>query len=118
MSTPRGCPYQRGSIVLFIFSLFYFYFYFLFVVLHDLPFGRLTYDPSTGQYNEPDGVGIRVANFGLTKSVEYLDNSDNILSKFITKYFHQMVEYFVKAGYTRDADIVAAPYDWRKSPCM
>lgn len=81
-------------------------------------FGRLEFDPETFKYNEPDGVEVRVPDFGSTKSIEYLDASTDIAARYVTKYFHDIVQYFVdNAGYERDESIVAAPYDWRKSPC-
>ncbi|XP_065177785.1 phospholipase A2 group XV-like [Sycon ciliatum] len=77
----------------------------------------LEFDVNTLKYNEPEGIETRIPNFGSTKSIEYLDNSTNFAVKEITKYFHDIVQYFVdNAGYERDESIVAAPYDWRKSP--
>ncbi|XP_065177783.1 phospholipase A2 group XV-like [Sycon ciliatum] len=77
----------------------------------------LEFDVNTLKYNDPEGIETRIPNFGSTKSIEYLDNSTDFIIRAETKYFHDMVQYFVdNAGYERDESIVAAPYDWRKSP--
>ena len=75
---------------------------------------RLKYEPTTGEYVNNRGVETRVPDFGGTSSIEYMDPD----TKFIetTDYFHDMIQWFVDKGYTREKDIVGAPYDWRYSP--
>eukprot|EP00117_Sycon_ciliatum_P024946 scpid67050/ scgid5343/ Phosphatidylcholine-sterol acyltransferase; Lecithin-cholesterol acyltransferase; Phospholipid-cholesterol acyltransferase len=78
---------------------------------------RLDFDPMSLEYSEPEGMQIRVPHFGSTASVEYLDRDPLVKLIPESHYLHAMVNFFVKEhGYTRDVDIVAAPYDWRKSP--
>ena len=65
---------------------------------------RLNY--SNG-YSDGQGVNITAANFGNMSSVEILDLQNE------RPYFHSFVEFFVKQRYIRNANIRAAPYDWR-----
>ncbi|XP_065181884.1 phospholipase A2 group XV-like [Sycon ciliatum] len=77
----------------------------------------LVFDANTRTYNDQDGVQVRVPYFGSTESIEYLDDGSSPVTRDTTNYYHAIVQYFVdNAGYVRDESLVAAPYDWRKSP--
>ncbi|XP_075044917.1 LOW QUALITY PROTEIN: lysosomal phospholipase A and acyltransferase [Mixophyes fleayi] len=60
----------------------------------------------------PAGVAVRVPGFGQTTSLEFLDPS----KRSVGIYFYTLVQTMVDWGYTRDANIRGAPYDWRKAP--
>ncbi len=83
-------------------------------IIHLHTNNRLKYEPTTGEYVNNKGVETRIPDFGGTSSIEYMDPDTKFIEK--TDYFHDMIEWFVKKGYTRGKDIVGAPYDWRYSP--
>lgn len=58
------------------------------------------------------GVDIRVAGFGATESVEWLDKSKASQGR----YFFDIVDSMVSWGYRRGKNVIGAPFDWRKSP--
>jgi pimeloyl-ACP methyl ester carboxylesterase len=62
----------------------------------------------------PD-VDVSVRHPWSTASIEYLD--DNPETQQDSLYFYEFVEFLVtNAGYVRDVNITAAPFDWRHSP--
>ncbi|XP_030633200.1 lysosomal phospholipase A and acyltransferase [Chanos chanos] len=73
---------------------------------------RLIYNRTTRSTEAPPGVDIRMPGFGQTYSLEYLDPS----KRSVGMYFFTIVQALVDWGYTRDADVRGAPYDWRKAP--
>lgn len=73
---------------------------------------RLHYDLKKRRtYNTP-GVDVRPSNFGSIQSVE---QSRPKLHGMVN-YFKQLVESLKGMGYTRDQNILAAPYDFRVAP--
>lgn len=75
---------------------------------------RLDYDETTGALTEPPGVEFRVPGYGHTSTVEHLDPA---LAPFgATAYMAGVVRALVAEGYTRGRDVVAAPYDFRRTP--
>jgi len=79
---------------------------------------KLVYDNTTKSSGNVAGVTTRVPGWGSTSSVEYLDPSWSawVLAD-AGNYMHSLVEHLVATlGYTRDRDLVAAPYDFRFAP--
>ena len=70
----------------------------------------MQYDSQTNTYTNYPGIEVRAPGFGLTDTVEYLDDAKSV------GYFNEFVEYFVQNGYKRNETIRAAPYDWRLAP--
>jgi len=79
---------------------------------------KLVYDAKTRRSRNMPGVSTRVPGWGSTSSVEYLDPSWSAwLLADAGNYMHTLVEHLVtQLGYTRDRDVVAAPYDFRYAP--
>ncbi|MFT7813914.1 group XV phospholipase A2 [Arapaima gigas] len=73
---------------------------------------RLIYNWTTRCTEAPPGVDVRVPGFGQTYPLEYLDPS----KRSVGIYFFTIVQSLVNWGYTRNADVRGAPYDWRKAP--
>lgn len=73
---------------------------------------RLVYNTTTRRSQNLPGVMTRVAGFGKTESVEYIDPA-KVMG---TGYFDQLVKQLVKFGYERDKNIYGAPYDFRRAP--
>lgn len=73
---------------------------------------RLVIDPKTGQTDNAPGVDIRVPDFGKVESVEFLDASIRDRSA----YFASIIERYEALGYERNANLLAAPYDFRLAP--
>lgn len=74
---------------------------------------RLVFDNQTKTTTNRDGVDIMVKDFGLTDTVEYLDDS----RYSVTQYFGAIADALVKKfDYIRGVNIRGAPYDWRKAP--
>lgn len=73
---------------------------------------RLVYHAENHTTTNSPGVLIRQPNFGNTSSVEFLDESEMTS----TSYFYYIVESLVSSGYTRNINIMGAPYDFRKAP--
>lgn len=73
---------------------------------------RLVFNTTTGLSENMPGVDIRVAGFGATEAVEWLDKSKASQGR----YFFDIVDSMVSWGYRRGKDVVGAPFDWRKSP--
>ncbi|XP_034033127.1 phosphatidylcholine-sterol acyltransferase [Thalassophryne amazonica] len=71
---------------------------------------RLVYNRTTRQSSNSPGVEVRVPGFGMTYSIEFLDQNR------LTGYFHTMVEHLVNMGYVRNETVRGAPYDWRFAP--
>ncbi|KPP65900.1 group XV phospholipase A2-like [Scleropages formosus] len=72
----------------------------------------MIYNWTTRSTEAPPGVDVRVPGFGQTYPLEYLDPS----KRPVGIYFFSIVQSLVDWGYTRNADIRGAPYDWRKAP--
>lgn len=74
---------------------------------------RLEYDYASNTTKNTAGVEIRVKNDEHISSVEYLNDIQiNGLA-----YFAPIIEKLVTAlNYTREADLLGAPYDFRKAP--
>ncbi|KAL4593110.1 group XV phospholipase A2, partial [Arapaima gigas] len=72
----------------------------------------LIYNWTTRCTEAPPGVDVRVPGFGQTYPLEYLDPS----KRSVGIYFFTIVQSLVNWGYTRNADVRGAPYDWRKAP--
>lgn len=74
---------------------------------------RLEYNRTTHKSSNSPGVHIRAPKFGSLDSVAYLD----ILHMPKTDYFENIIATVEKQnGYTRDVDMVAAPFDFRLAP--
>lgn len=74
---------------------------------------RLVYNKTTRLTQNSPGVEIRPANFGSLDSVDYLD----ILRVPKTDYFDEIIKQLIaRKSYTRDLDMVGAPFDFRKAP--
>ncbi len=71
---------------------------------------KLLYDSSTDTFRNNDGVETRVPCYGDVCGFEYLDKSIKFGD---SAYFHDLIDAFVSAGYTRGKDLVGAPYDFR-----
>lgn len=71
---------------------------------------RLVYNRTTRRSSNSPGVQVRAPGFGQTHSIEFLDPNK------LAGYFHTMVQYLVNMGYTRNATVRGAPYDWRLPP--
>ena len=66
-------------------------------------------------YNTP-GVETMVPFFGTTDGIENLSDWNSIFFSY-TQYFYHIVDLMVtKLNYTRNVDVVGAPYDFRKAP--
>ncbi|CAJ0944365.1 unnamed protein product, partial [Mesorhabditis belari] len=73
---------------------------------------KLVYNSSSGFSSNMPGVDVRVPGMGDTSTVEWLDPSNASTGS----YFFTMVDMMATWGYRRGKSVVAAPYDWRKSP--
>lgn len=73
---------------------------------------QLVFNTTTGLSENMPGVDIRVAGFGASESVEWLDKSKASQGR----YFFDIVDSMVSWGYRRGKDVVGAPFDWRRSP--
>lgn len=74
---------------------------------------RLQFDTVTNRTLNADGVQIRTECFGTTDCIEWLDPHHFIP---LGRYFHDIIESFVRNGYEVNNTLKAATYDWRKSP--
>jgi len=74
---------------------------------------KLNYDPESGLNSNTDGVDIRTECWGETDCIEWLDPHHLIPDG---RYFHDLVQSFVRNGYTVNFNLRAAAYDWRYSP--
>lgn len=74
---------------------------------------RLQFDPKTNITFNADGVEIRTECFGTTDCIEWLDPHHMIPAG---RYFHDIIQSFVRNGYEVNNTLKAATYDWRKSP--
>jgi len=78
---------------------------------------KLVYNKTSKTSSNVEGVSTRVPGWGDTSSMEYLDPS---WSAWVLgdagNYLHDLVEFLVKQGYTRGADLRGAPYDFRFAP--
>ena len=74
---------------------------------------KLNYDQQKGECQNTDGVDIRRECFGHTDCIEWLDPHHLIPAG---RYFHDIIQSFVRNGYTVDYNLKAATYDWRYSP--
>lgn len=72
---------------------------------------KLIYNSTTRGTQNPPGVSTRVADFGKCSSVEYISS----LKLPGTSYFVTMVQRLIDIGYVRDKNILAAPYDFRRT---
>jgi lysophospholipase-3 len=70
------------------------------------------FNKTDGTTHSPEGVDIKILDWGNTSTVEWLDPS-----KISTgHYFATIAENAVHWGYTRGKDIRGMPYDFRKAP--
>ena len=97
-------------------------FYNLWVNTEQLTFGiycfkqnmALVYDPATGTTSNIQGVTTRIPGTppaGTTAEVEWLDPKD----KYLTGYYHKMVEKLTSIGYESGVNLHGAPYDFRRA---
>lgn len=73
----------------------------------------LEYNNMTKTTNNPEGVQIRPECWGDTDCIEWLDPHHLIGPG---RYFHDIIQAFVRNGYEVNNTLKAATYDWRKSP--
>lgn len=74
---------------------------------------KLHYNKTTRTTSNSDGVDIRPTKFGSLDGVDYLD----IANWYKTDYFHSIIQKLQASnGYSRDVDMVGAPFDFRKAP--
>ncbi|CAJ0577555.1 unnamed protein product, partial [Mesorhabditis spiculigera] len=73
---------------------------------------KLVYNTTSGLSSNMPGVDIRVPGFSATETIEWLDPSNASTGS----YFFTLVDMMAQWGYKRGKSVVAAPYDWRKSP--
>uniref|UniRef100_T1J256 Group XV phospholipase A2 n=1 Tax=Strigamia maritima TaxID=126957 RepID=T1J256_STRMM len=73
---------------------------------------RLVYNNVTRTTTSPPGVDIQIPGFGNTSTVEALDP----FYPTISGYFKNIADALAAQGYTRNVNIRAAPYDFRKAP--
>lgn len=73
---------------------------------------KLIYDNKTRTTRNSPGVDIRVAGWGSSETVEWLDPSHASTGA----YFKDIGNVLVSLGYVRNASIKGAPYDFRKAP--
>ena len=83
---------------------------------HQVDNMKLTYNITDRKtYNTP-GVETVVPGFGTTDTIENLSDWNSIFFSY-TQYFYHIVENMVtQLNYTRNVDVVGAPYDFRKAP--
>lgn len=74
---------------------------------------RLVYNNKTHKTSYPNGVDIRIPNFGDTDTVEWLSRQ-HISSKL--GYYATLVTSLTQWGYVRNKSVRGAPYDFRKAP--
>lgn len=58
-------------------------------------------------------ANIHVPKLGSTVEIEQLTKNKTPFSG----YFDQLVKMLLKIGYTRNVNLIGAPYDFRKFPC-
>lgn len=73
---------------------------------------RLEYNPQTGYTKQPQGVEVRVPDFGSVKSVNHLD----LRQPQATEYFAKIIKRYEQLGYQAKVNLFAAPYDFRLAP--
>ena len=74
---------------------------------------KLHYNETTGRNKNTEGVELRPECYGSTDCIEWLDPHHLIPAG---RYFHDIIQSFVREGYTVDYNLKAATYDWRYSP--
>ena len=74
---------------------------------------KLHYNETTGLNRNTEGVELRPECYGSTDCIEWLDPHHLIPAG---RYFHDIIQSFVREGYTVDYNLKAATYDWRYSP--
>ena len=74
---------------------------------------KLHYTETTGRNKNTEGVELRPECYGSTDCIEWLDPHHLIPAG---RYFHDIIQSFVREGYTVDYNLKAATYDWRYSP--
>ena len=74
----------------------------------------LVYDHATRTTSDMQGVTTRIPGTppaGTTAEVEWLDPKD----KYLTGYYHKMVEKLTSIGYESGVNLHGAPYDFRRA---
>lgn len=74
---------------------------------------KLHYNETSGRNQNTEGVELRPECYGSTDCIEWLDPHHLIPAG---RYFHDIIQSFVREGYTVDYNLKAATYDWRYSP--
>uniref|UniRef100_A0A7E4V9W5 Group XV phospholipase A2 n=1 Tax=Panagrellus redivivus TaxID=6233 RepID=A0A7E4V9W5_PANRE len=73
---------------------------------------RLEFNTTLQRSDNSPGVDVRVPDFGTTDSVEWLDPSKASQGN----YFAYIADTLVQWGYKKNKNLVAAGFDWRRSP--
>lgn len=73
---------------------------------------QISYNTSTGNYTNREGVNIRPTDFGGVKGVAYLDYKFGIPIS-LTSYYSSIIKSLEEIGYVAGQNLHGAPYDWR-----
>jgi len=73
---------------------------------------KLVYNSTTRRTSNVPGVVTRVNGFAKSEPVEFVNPS----RVYGTNYFDAVVKQLIQYGYSRDKNILGAPYDFRRAP--
>jgi lysophospholipase-3 len=73
----------------------------------------MKYNRTAGRTMTSAGVVIRPKAFGKLDGIEYLTDQMHLDA---VSYYAHIIDLLVTAGYTKNLNILGAPYDWRRSP--